>query len=807
MNRSNIIVFAVIFLITCLMFFKIFLRGLFPIPGDLLVSFYFPWYSGGWEGYDSFTTRKELLSADAIRQIYLWKEFASEQFKQGQFPLWNPYTFSGQPLAANFQSSVYYPFNIFYFLTDAKNAWILLITIQPFLGGAFMYLAARSFRISQIASLFSATTLVFSSYFITWLENGNITQTYLWLPLTIWTINKYFEKRKFRYIFILIISLSFAILAGHPQTIIYIIIASFLFWLYKVWKSKKNYVKRISIYVISLLFSLLLTAIQLVPTAEFYSQSPISLPFASEQFTKSILPYKNLVTFFAVDIFGHPASENFWSQSYGDFTPYIGILPLIFSIWSIITLYRKNNFVKFASFIVVLFIIASVRSPITWLIAIFRIPLLDSATPARFISISIFFLALLSGLGFDEFLKNFRNKDFTKRFFIFLFSIGAVYILLWTVTIIGQYIFKPAETWNMNLSVTRRNLVIPTSIFLSLPIGILAINFLSSRYKLIKSWSKRLIIVGIFAVTLYGGLFFSNKFLPMAPKKFIFPEHPLFDWLKANAGINRFYGQGTANVDFNMPIHYEVFTPQGYDTLRFKRYAELIVASKNNGKVPSTYLRSDAVFPDEENGYRKRLFDLLGVKYLLDKEDTPKTGADWNVGKFPNDDVQGYWQDGKFLVYKRLDVLPRAFLSASYQVIKNDDQIIQKIYDPKFNLKTVILEKEPSIFLDQSNTEIIEPKIIKFEPNEVIFETDADYNALLFLSDAYDDDWQVFVDSQRSELLRAHYALRAVPVPQGKHKVIFQYRLISHTLGLYATGGSLLLLLFLIFASVKRKKF
>src|SRR3989304_9108476 len=133
--------------ITCLIFFKIFTKGLYPVPGDLLVSFYFPWYSGGWEGYDSWTTRKELLAADAIRQIYLWKEFASDQFKSGQFPLWNPYTFSGQPLAANFQSSVYYPANVFYFLTDAKVAWVILIVLQPFLAGIFMFLASRSFKI------------------------------------------------------------------------------------------------------------------------------------------------------------------------------------------------------------------------------------------------------------------------------------------------------------------------------------------------------------------------------------------------------------------------------------------------------------------------------------------------------------------------------------------------------------------------------------------------------------------------------------------------------------------------------------
>src|SRR3989338_10736825 len=108
---AQILPLLFIFAVTCLIFFKIFLKGFYPVPGDLLVSFYFPWYSGSWEGYNPWTTRKELLGADAVRQIYPWKEFALSQFKNLQIPSWNPYTFSGQPLFANFQSSVFYPLN------------------------------------------------------------------------------------------------------------------------------------------------------------------------------------------------------------------------------------------------------------------------------------------------------------------------------------------------------------------------------------------------------------------------------------------------------------------------------------------------------------------------------------------------------------------------------------------------------------------------------------------------------------------------------------------------------------------------
>src|SRR3990167_711245 len=201
--KHNLLPILFIFLVTCILFSKVFLKGFYPIPGDLLVSFYFPWYSGGWEGYNPWTTHKEMLGSDSIRQIYLWKEFAFEQAKQGKSPLWNPYTFSGQPLAANFQSSIFYPFNAVYFLTDPKTAWAILIMFQPFLAGIFMYMAARSFKISKIGSFFAAIAFMFSSYQITWMELGTVSHSYAYLPLAIWAINKYFERFKVRFLLIL----------------------------------------------------------------------------------------------------------------------------------------------------------------------------------------------------------------------------------------------------------------------------------------------------------------------------------------------------------------------------------------------------------------------------------------------------------------------------------------------------------------------------------------------------------------------------------------------------------------------------
>lgn len=796
-------IFIILF-VTFLIFFKIFTKGLYPVPGDLLVSFYFPWYSGGWAGYDPWTTHKELLNADSIRQIYLWKEFAAKQFLSGNFPLWNHYTFSGQPLAANFQSSVYYPLNIFYFFTDSRNAWILLITIQPFLAGLFMYLAIKSFKLSNISALFGSIAFMFSSYLITWLENGNVSQSYLWLPLTVYAINKFFDKFKIRYLLILTISFALSILAGHPQTVIYILITTLIYFTFKLFENKLSF-KYFIYYLGSVSLSLLLSSIQLLPTISFYKVSPIHLPFAQGVFDRSILPLQNLTTFFASDFFGHPATNNFWSASYGDFTPYFGVLPLVFALWGIFRLI-KNKFIIFATLTSVFFVIASLNGPITFLIKQFQIPLIDATSPSRFLSITIFFLIIISAFGLSDFIENLKSEKYLKTFLKFIAVLFPVYALMWGFTFLGKIVLQPHSTWQINLSVTQHNLILPTAMFLFIPFIVIT-HLLLKRLKYFnENLLKNGIITVIFLSTLIGGIYYSNKFLPAAPKKFIFPDHPIVTWIKNNAGINRFYGSGTAHIDYNFPTNFQAFGIEGYDTLRLERYAQLL-ASSFDGKIPQTYLRSDAVVPDGNNTYKKRLFDLLGVKYLLDKEDNPKTNPDWHYERFQGDNVKGLIQYDKFQVYNREDVLPRVFTSTSYIVAKSDDEIINNLYNPNFDLKTIILEQPPNLPITGSLENIKVPQIINYHPNKTVFKTNNDSNTILFLSDAYLKDWKAYVDNKEVPLMRADYTFRAIAVPQGEHLIKFEYLPNSFRYGLYLTVFSFFITILLSCWFIVNRKF
>lgn len=801
--KKDLIAILFLLFVNCLLFFKIFSSGLYPVPGDLLVSFYYPWYSGQWQGYDPWTTRKELLSADAIRQIYIWKDFAATSFKSGQLPLWNPYTFSGQPLLANVQSSVFYPLNLFYFLFNSKVAWILLVVSQPILASIFCYAFCRSLKISRTASTFSASAFIFTSYIITWLENVNIISSYLFLPLILLACQKFYENHKSRYMALGAVGLSLAILAGHPQTAIYLYITFVAFWLFK-WFFQQRQGKNLVALGLILVLSIGLSAIQILPTFAFYQQSPVSLEFAKQVFDEFLIPYQNFVTFLAPDFFGHPATNNFWSRNYGDFNPYIGVIPLVLAA---VGFYknRSNQFIKFGLVVSVLFLLASIASPVSFLIKVLQLPVLDSTSSARFMSITLFMLILFAGFGLDSLVQSFKQAKSPKPIFLIVLSFGLLYLGLWLLSSYFKYVPGIDPIVKANYSVTQRNLLLPTFLYSTLFLLVFFWYFFSKKFKQ-KKILVNLFLVTVFGGTIMGGVYFSNKYLPAAPLGFIFPQHKLFDYFSAHAGIYRIEGFGTAYIDRNFPAVYRLYGVEGYDTLRLKRYAELM-ASAEDGRIPKLYPRSDAILPPKENEYRMRLMELLGVKYLADKEDDPKTGTDWHYERFTPDKLKGIWQDGKFQIYERENVLPRFFTTNKYEVITSDDKIIKRIYDKRTDLKTLILEEEPQFKIDKNAKSSAQVKLQKYQPNEVVFEVNSSTNTLLFLSDSFDPDWQVLINGSTSKLLRAHYALRAVAVPAGKSQIHFIYSPSSVGLGLTTSSLSLGVLVLASLVMIKKRKF
>ena len=721
----SIVVFSIA---NVVMFWPLYFKGLIPFPGDLLVSFFFPWSSGGFPGFDPWTTHKEYLAADAIRQMFVWKSLG--------FSLWNPYNFSGSFLFANLQSSLLFP-----------GSWVPNVVIIMTLFGFFTYLFLRSLKLSAPAAIFGGLAAANISYLTGWQEILVNTQSAVFLPLILLLINK--NKTLWASIF-----LAFSVLGGHVQTTVYVYITAGLFAIYK---------KNIKAFVFTCLLSIGLAAVQLVPTIEAYFHSAREAPANAALIARTVFPIQGLLTYFASDLFGNTASFNFQLFNYPDARSYIGLVAAVFSLFAIYKIKEKS--VRFFLALAV-FGILFATWPLGLVFNFLHIPVLSSVVPARMIMVTLFAAAVLSAYGFEYVSKN-------KLKIIPLLFTGLLFAGLWVYVLI----VKTTDT-----IVSRNNLIIPTGVFVCLLVLLILKNRLF-----------KLAVIGIFILAILEPGYYFVKHQPFSAPKFIFPPHPVFNFLKKVAP-DRFFGFGTARMDTNFATYYRVFDANGYDPLHIKRYGELIYSAKDGKYHPKEVPRSDASFTDEDNYYRNRLFDLLGVKYILDKEDEPKDEWQPDLGKFSENKYKIAWHDNKWSAFERLTVLPRAFLADNYIVESNPQKILDKIYDPSFDLrKTIILEESPPSSSPVAGSSS-SANIVSYEPSQVVLQTQSDSPKLLFLSDNYYVGWKAFVNDKETKIYRADYSFRAVPVPPGETTVTFIYDPLSFKLGVGISIMSLLVL-------------
>ncbi len=207
----------VLLAISALFFYKTIFQFQIPFPGDLLISEYAPWKYESYLGYNPGSYPNKAQYFDVIRQLYPWKMLVIEELREGRLPMWNPYNFSGSPLLANLQSSVFNPFNVLFFIFSKPVSWSLYIMVQPIFAALFTFVYLKNKNLSSASSILGSVAFSFSLFMSTFLEYGNFGHTIMWLPLLLYIIDKSSDKnsRKTKIIFPLLVSIVF--FAGHLQ--------------------------------------------------------------------------------------------------------------------------------------------------------------------------------------------------------------------------------------------------------------------------------------------------------------------------------------------------------------------------------------------------------------------------------------------------------------------------------------------------------------------------------------------------------------------------------------------------------------
>ncbi len=763
-------------------------KGLIPAPLDFLVGFFSPWQS-----HFQIPIKNSAIP-DIVNQIIPWKIFTISSWQEKIIPLWNPYNLSGTPHAANWQSAVFYPLNIIFFVTNFINAWSLFILCQPLLAGIFTYLFARNLKLSPLSALLSALSFAFSGFMTSWLEWGTLGHALLWLPASLWSIEKYAASHHGKYLILNSLFLSLSLLAGHLQISLYVIITSLAYFIYRLASLKDSILngKRRTLLLFGFLVLItpfLLTAFQFFPSLELYFQSLRSQAISPDWFKFFRIPIEYLITYIAPDFFGNPTTRNLWgSGSYVEMMGYIGLVPLIFALTTIIKsinpgksapLTQKWPIQKFFTSIIFISLLFSLKTPIANILFWLKIPILATSSPARITALISFSLSILAGIGLEQLIQRKMSLNPSLR------SVGIMFATLWLITLIGPSL---NQNWAANLNVARRNLIFPSLIFIMFIGGYFILDKIYRQKILNKKLFTTLFSSFIILVCCIELFRFHHKFTPYSLREYWYPTFGIRQKLTSFQGIDRHLGLFDANL--NLPFN--LYSAEGYDPLYPNLYGELISAHKT-GKI-SLSDRSSGVQIGKNELFTMPLLNLLSVKYVI--QPTVHGSAPWEFRLWEySDQFELLYDDSFNQIFDNKKALPRFFLTTDYKI----ETAPQKIIDQLFAVsgKTIILETAPNLNITKSASGEI--NLLNYKSNVINFSVNTSNNSLLYLNDNFYPGWQATVDGKPTPILKANYAFRAIAVPAGEHQVVIKYAPFSFTIGLFIATLSFISLLFLGF--------
>lgn len=568
-----------------LVFWGYFLRsGKVLLPADLLVGAYYPWRENKW-GYEVAVPYKNPLLSDSYSQLFVWKKLMADSYKAGQWPLWNPTSYSGYPLAANIQSAVFYLANILFLWLPFNTAWNFYLILGSVLSSLSMYFLIRTLGMSKGAGVVGGIAYGYCGYAISWMEFATATNSMIWISTLILIVEKYYQNKNKKIWWWLAPTVFMLITSGSFQMSFYGLV---VFGAFSVFRK--------SIRVETILYGILgvlLASIALLPGIEMMTLSVRNAEGVMKGINYGLVPIWQILTVVAPDFFGNPATGNYWGYSnYHETLIYGGMVMFAAVLLAVIKFKVLPREIRFFVIMIGISLLFFIDNPIAVFIYGLNIPGISTFSAGR----TAFFWCLGGAVLIGYLVDNLGKENWMFKVKMWSGWIGLMLIL--ALSVFGLRNNLP------NYQIALRNLVIPIGLLFVIGIGVLF-----SKYK----WWW-LILVG--AIAIDSGKFV-QKYLPISDSKYVFPKTEVTDYMQKDKDIFRVEKENGSLLSPNTWAMYGLQSPSGYDPVALKSYTEKFNRDLNGSNSLSRYA--------EITKYDAKALGNYNVKYLLaikkDKED------------------------------------------------------------------------------------------------------------------------------------------------------------------------------------------
>lgn len=710
----------------------------------LVMAFFFPLLRGmtfstvaGYQNevYPWAATPNEMHftpQSDQAELSYPWQSFIHNSLAKGDLPLWNPYSFLGEPFFSNGSSGLFYPPRLIVSALGLSPslAHDVLSVFNILAAGLFMFLFMRALRCRRIGALLAAIAWMLGSFNLAWLHLEVSSPLTMFLPLDCLCVLRATRLRRWQDYFLAWAVLGLTLASGHLPFlgIVFGTAAAYgaaleLGHLVSAWRGKRprsHPLWRMGSFSV---LPPLLAAVVLVPTLwSIHSSVRGSYTYETVHESLRVAPFAFLHSFWPA--WGPVTEKTMHEMAFvGTLLPLLALIGL---------LRRRPGRLFFGTLAVV-------------------VPLLLLDTFLLRLVFTVFpWIGIVHNLGRLFFLWNFALAG--------LAGIGLGNLIAW-----GRYRLRHkrlAPHW-------KRRLV-------WLPLGVVlftAAQLVAYGYKINPTFHPRtsaFLFPATPLVAALRGLDPSDRIVPLSPTA------PDGTWMKP------LFNAATTMV-------WSIPSAGGYDSVipgRTYRLLE-IVRGRSLEEMLQTARGETIMAGFNPKRVRFDLLPRLGISYLAG---VPQLGEKqyWPDGGAPPLELTSVYDGPDGMVWRVAGVQAGPRIAARALVVDGPDAALAAVAGPAGQAAgSVILERKdvedgPSAPAGSDGPAEADAgariSVRHRTNNALVVEANSPGAAFLVVPESWDAGWSARVNGQSTPVLHADYAFRAVRIPAGVSEVAFTYR-------------------------------
>jgi hypothetical protein len=786
----------------------------------------------------------EIAVSDNFASIS-FRNYLHNASKNGEFPLWIPYIFSGMP---SYSSLLITGDRFWDIIPEIVFGYTRLIgnifnndsvrVIQFYaIFGIGMYLLMRSKKHTPMVAFFTAIAAVYSTGIIHWVMIGHNTKPIAMaiLPFIFLLMERVRDKFTLLYAALLVYAIHLMYESAHVQMMFYSALAIGIYILFELISrlvSKRDplsVVRLIGVLAIAGGLAFMMSSDRYLSVQEYTKYSvrgsaPLvdekgksktdetggnSYEYASEW---SFSP-QEIITFLVPNYYGFgklpytgTATRNeemkvptYWGQKlFEDVAPYMGIIVFFLGIIGFIA-NRKDVFIQALMAVSVFVLILSFGKnlPVLYDFFFYTVPQFNKfRAPSMALAMMQFSFPILAGFGLSSIFKWVKETNLSdKKLMTTLLSSAGAFLLIGLIfAAVGKGFYIDAMTTSSNGSFQNVASQVPDlkefvwSAMISdwMIIGFIFVIFAVLTYYFVKGKIK----TNTYYLTIIFLLFFDLWRVGWRPLEIsktnqvaqVLQKTDVIDYLQKDKEKFRIADFAMSGISPNLPAYFNLENIGGYHPAKLRVYQDMLDVADQGSTNQVT------------NPF---LWNMMNVKYIITEKplpnsqplfQSPQTG--WNIYQNPNMLPRVFFVDS-IAVEKPLEIL-KLMKAASFDPRK------VAFMEKRINQNVVPVSPEAKADIVQNKNEYIK------------INAKASGNNLLFISEIYFPLWKAYLDGKEIEIYKTNYAFRSVIIPKGEHSLELKYQSngfeLGRTLSIVTNIFMLIILGVGIFVERKRKK-